>query len=56
MTLFVLSLVFLSSLSALKTPGISVLPKGKALKCTYVGAEPKDNTSHISKAEIERQK
>jgi len=54
LTLFAITLICLSPLSALKSPGITVLSKGKASKCTYVGAEPKDNTSHISKADIEK--
>lgn len=54
LTLLIISLVCLSPLSALKTPGISVLSKNKASKCTYVGAEPEDNTSHISKAEVDK--
>jgi len=51
-TLLILSLVFVSPLSALKTPGISILPKGKESKVAYVGAEAKDDTAHISRAHV----
>jgi len=52
-TLFILSLVCLSPLSALKTPGVSILTKDKGVKRIYVGAETKDDTAHISKAQVE---
>ena len=53
-TLFILSLICLTPLSALKSPGISVLSKGKESKVAYVGAEAKDDTAHISKVHVKK--